>query len=222
VRYRITNRGKIVVGFIVVILILAFFMALRKISIAPKDSVENANIKNEIQIQEEKSAFIENQKEQLKNMEEKIKEREQQLNEGKIDVQKLNDEISKINAEKNDLEDLLMPQMLTIFFEPNKADIDSVYFESLEQLSRILNSISYDKITVEGNVYSVRKDGPTQFANELAQTRADSVADYLIEQGIESRKIEIINNLNDKPFLENSKYREFGAFNRRVDIVVKK
>lgn len=218
-RYRVTNRGKIVIVVLLALLAFLFYLVIGHLKKAPEIEAQDAP-KNELEIREQKDSFIQSQNEKLSDMEEKIKEHEAALQKESADLKKTADRLAEIQAAHKELAGLIYPNKLTLFFEPNKATVDAVYFESLDKLVRILKYIDYREIRIEGNIYSVRKEGPTDFAEELAEKRAQVVLDYLADQGIKRDKMKVINNLNEKPFMDNGKYAVYGAFNRRVDIVV--
>ena len=108
--------------------------------------------------------------------------------------------------------------MRNIYFAPNSS---TVTIDALEGLD---NLVMFMKInpTVEIQISGHTDIGSTkEFNQQLSEARAKSVRDYLVQMGIESKRITYVGFGNTKPIADN-KTKEGRAINRRIEIEITK
>ncbi|HPC47448.1 MAG TPA: OmpA family protein [Deltaproteobacteria bacterium] len=107
---------------------------------------------------------------------------------------------------------LNMPGNIT--FRTNSADIDAGFYDVLNSVVLVLKEFDKTLIDVYGHTDSVGSDAYNQ---TLSERRASSVAQYLISQGVDSRRIYTQGFGKTRPIASND--TEAGRQqNRRVEI----
>jgi outer membrane protein OmpA-like peptidoglycan-associated protein len=109
---------------------------------------------------------------------------------------------------------LNMPSNIT--FATNSADISANFYEVLNGVNLVLKE--YDKTTVDiiGHTDSV---GAESYNQQLSESRARSVADYLVGQGMPPARLLIAGRGENQPIASNDT-PEGRAQNRRVEIQI--
>jgi outer membrane protein OmpA-like peptidoglycan-associated protein len=108
--------------------------------------------------------------------------------------------------------------MSDILFEIGKADLKPELKENLAAIGAILQSLlTESKVSVEGHTDNV---GTPEFNQKLSEQRAKSVMQYLIERGIEAKRLQAVGHGSTKPVADNGT-KEGQAKNRRVELVIK-
>jgi len=102
----------------------------------------------------------------------------------------------------------------TILFDTGKATIKTESVSVMVDIIQILNEYPNAKFTVEGHTDSV---GSSQSNQRLSEARANSVLDFLIDEGISSNRLNAIGYGEDKPIASNAT-RAGRQQNRRVEI----
>ncbi|WP_062055342.1 DUF5723 family protein [Aquimarina longa] len=102
----------------------------------------------------------------------------------------------------------------TILFDSGKSSIKKESNQVLKDIINILNEYSTAKFTVEGHTDSA---GSNKLNQRLSDSRANSVKNYLIENGIDQFRLSAIGYGEDRPIASN-KTRKGRAQNRRVEI----
>jgi outer membrane protein OmpA-like peptidoglycan-associated protein len=100
-------------------------------------------------------------------------------------------------------------------FESGKATLLSNAYSILNTLVESMKTDTKAKLRIEGYTDSI---GSESFNLELSRKRAQAVADYLISQGIDSSRLEVIPMGESNPIASN-KTAEGRAMNRRVEII---
>lgn len=103
-----------------------------------------------------------------------------------------------------------------IYFEVGKATINTDFSTDLDKIVQFLKDNSETKIEIQGHTDST---GSLKLNNKLSQFRANSIVDYLVKQGIDSRRISAKGFGPSLPIADNST-AEGRAKNRRVVIKV--
>ena len=103
-----------------------------------------------------------------------------------------------------------------IYFETNKWELKSESFFELNKLLKILKKNPDLKIEIQGHTDNT---GDKVYNLELSEKRAKSVADYLIEKGINSNRLKTIGYGDSRPVAENSSEKG-RALNRRTVVRV--
>lgn len=99
-------------------------------------------------------------------------------------------------------------------FDSGKANLKTTGVSSLEELVNILKRNSFSKIIVSAYTDSVGGDAGNK---ALSLRRAQSVVDYLVENGFDADKIEAVGHGEANPIATNDT-AEGRALNRRVEI----
>lgn len=103
-----------------------------------------------------------------------------------------------------------------VYFATNKSELLQASFEELNALLRYLNEHEKASITITGHTDNKGEE----VANEtLSELRAEAVANYLIEKGIDSERIQFKGFGSRKPLTE-SETEEGRGKNRRVEITL--
>lgn len=103
-----------------------------------------------------------------------------------------------------------------IFFEFNKADLMSESFNELDRLYDILVENKNMKVEIGGHTDD---KGSDDYNQNLSNSRAKSVVDYLVSKGIKSDRLTSVGYGESKPEVPNDT-DENRAINRRVEFKV--
>jgi outer membrane protein OmpA-like peptidoglycan-associated protein len=106
----------------------------------------------------------------------------------------------------------------TILFDTGKASIKKQSAEVLNDIVGILKEYSNAQFNIEGHTDS---SGSATFNKSLSQSRAKSVMDYLVSNGIAADRLNYAGYGEERP-LDSNKTRAGKARNRRVEINLKK
>jgi OOP family OmpA-OmpF porin len=101
-------------------------------------------------------------------------------------------------------------------FDFDKADIRPDAAVILDEAASILNANPGKSVRVEGHTDSVGADRRNA---RLSQRRADAVRRFLIDEGIEERRIQAVGRGEERPISDNTT-PEGRANNRRVELVL--
>ena len=102
----------------------------------------------------------------------------------------------------------------TILFDTGKATIKFESGEILNNIGDILKEYSYANFNVEGHTDSVGSESLNQ---KLSEERAQSVVEYLVENGIDRSRLKAAGYGESKPLMPNTT-RDGRNRNRRVEI----
>lgn len=103
-----------------------------------------------------------------------------------------------------------------IYFEVGKATINTAFSTDLDKLVQFLKDNSETKLEIQGHTDNT---GSLKLNNKLSQARANSIVDYLVKEGIDSRRISAKGFGPSLPIADNST-AEGRAKNRRVVIKI--
>ena len=109
---------------------------------------------------------------------------------------------------------LVAPENVT--FATNSSTISSRFTNTLDSIASVLKEYPDSNITVSGHTDSTGNDA---INNPLSVNRANSVANYLKQQGIASSRITAVGYGSKQPIASNST-SEGRAQNRRVEIKI--
>lgn len=110
---------------------------------------------------------------------------------------------------------LIMPGDIT--FENDRADIRSSFYNTLNSVALVLNKFNNTTVKVAGYASST---GSAMHNQELSESRARTVADYLIAQRVDANRIMAIGYGARFPIASNATL-EGQARNRRVEINIR-
>ncbi|MFL5471953.1 MAG: OmpA family protein, partial [Gemmatimonadales bacterium] len=112
----------------------------------------------------------------------------------------------------------LVAALSGVNFETNKAMLKPVAREKLSKLSGVLLGFPGDyKLEIEGHTDSTGTDAYNQ---QLSQARAQSVRDFLVQQGIPAERIPSTQGYGRTRPIAPNDTRTNREKNRRVDIVI--
>ena len=109
---------------------------------------------------------------------------------------------------------LVMPGNIT--FQSDSADINSGFYPTLNSVAKVLKKYSNSTVMVMGYTDST---GSVDYNQALSQRRAQSVASYLIGQGVKSSRFEVMGMGISNPIASNSTAAGRQQ-NRRVEIKI--
>ncbi|HEY4713612.1 MAG TPA: OmpA family protein, partial [Aquirhabdus sp.] len=110
--------------------------------------------------------------------------------------------------------DLIMPSNIT--FATARSDINPSFAGTLSQLAQTLSTYNQQTISVRGYTDNV---GAVAYNQQLSQDRANSVANYLIRQGVPSSRVQASGYGMSNPIASNAT-EQGRSQNRRVEISV--
>ncbi|QCX02040.1 OmpA family protein [Aggregatimonas sangjinii] len=102
----------------------------------------------------------------------------------------------------------------TILFDTGKSSLNPASTKVFVDIIRILNEYPNAKFSVEGHTDSV---GSEKLNQKLSEERANSVRDFLIEEGIDPDKLTAVGYGEERPIADN-KTRAGRKENRRTEI----
>ncbi len=130
---------------------------------------------------------------------------------------RLEQELEKVGQVREDARGMVITMPGAVLFEHDQATLSSSARARLAEVARVLSEHATDQqITVEGYTDST---GPADYNDKLSQQRAESVRQYLIQQGIEADRIEAVGRGEANPIAPNDSPSS-RAMNRRVEIVI--
>ena len=104
-----------------------------------------------------------------------------------------------------------------VLFQTGKSTLAASTRSRLDGVAEALKRVSEaQSITIEGHTDST---GSEETNERLSQARADSVRDYLIEQGVSANKIKTVGRGESNPIADNGT-PEGRATNRRVELII--
>ena len=103
-----------------------------------------------------------------------------------------------------------------VTFASDSADISSGFYSVLNRIAQSLNNYPETRIQVNGYTDSTGKDAHNQ---ELSQRRANTVAQYLIAQGVSSSRI-VANGFGSSNPIASNSTPDGRLQNRRVEIKI--
>jgi outer membrane protein OmpA-like peptidoglycan-associated protein len=161
---------------------------------------------------------LENERSLLGKSQRELALKEQELAAQKAEAQKKLEALnSKAISVYKDARGTIL-SMSDILFEFGKADLKSELKENLAEIAAILkNLLTESKVVVEGHTDNVGKDASNK---KLSEHRAGAVMQYLVDRGVDKKRLSSVGYGATKPVAEN-KTEEGRAKNRRVELVIK-
>jgi outer membrane protein OmpA-like peptidoglycan-associated protein len=127
------------------------------------------------------------------------------------------EELSKVAEVKQDERGTVVTLPGAVLFATGKSTLTSGAETQLRLVAKALHGQT-SKITIEGHTDN---RGSMDLNQNLSESRADAVKEYLTSQGIEADRIETKGYGESKPLMDNSSPASRAA-NRRVEIVVQR
>lgn len=103
-----------------------------------------------------------------------------------------------------------------IYFEVGKVSVNTAFSTDLDKLVQFLKDNTETKLEIQGHTDNT---GSLKLNNQISQTRANSIVDYLAKKGIDSRRISAKGFGSSLPIADNITV-EGRAKNRRVVIKI--
>ena len=129
---------------------------------------------------------------------------------------KLNELQSKLIQVTEDARGIIL-SMSDILFDVDKASLKSDLKTSLARVAGILSVYQELNVSVEGHTDNT---GSEEHNLKLSEQRAQNVLQFLVEQGIDAKRLSSKGYGMSKPVADNST-KEGRQKNRRVDLVIK-
>lgn len=104
-----------------------------------------------------------------------------------------------------------------IYFKFNKASFKDDSFPELNKLESMMSQNAGMNIELSGHTDNV---GSKPYNKRLSQKRANAVKDYLVNKGIDARRIVAVGYGEERPMASNDDEREGRELNRRVEFKV--
>ena len=160
-----------------------------------------------------------NNKKNITKLEKKLSDKDKEFQEIAAEMVRINAEHQqslhkvKLDAKKKETKDLSDRVSLSIFFRTDSASIEQQFEDSISNIASLIQQ--HPKINVHINAYSdIRGSGHHNY--KLSLRRAQSVVQKLIENGLDSNRIQIhAFGENDSSLLNDL---DSYVFDRRVDI----
>jgi len=161
---------------------------------------------------------LENERSLLSKSQRELAQKEQELAAQKAEAQKKLDALnSKTISVYRDARGTIL-SMSDILFEFGKADLKQELKENLAEIAAILkNLLTESSIIIEGYTDNV---GSAASNKKLSEQRASAVMKYLIDRGVDKKRLKSVGYGLEKPVADN-KTEEGRAKNRRVELVIK-
>jgi outer membrane protein OmpA-like peptidoglycan-associated protein len=143
--------------------------------------------------------------------------KEHELLAQKVEAQKKLDALSSqtINVYRDARGTIL--SMSDILFEFGKADLKQELKENLAEIAAILKNLLTDaNVTIEGYTDNI---GTAAANKKLSEQRASGVLQYLVDRGVDKKRLKSVGYGMEKPIADNST-KEGQAKNRRVELVI--
>jgi len=143
--------------------------------------------------------------------------KEHELLAQKVEAQKKLDALSSqtINVYRDARGTIL--SMSDILFEFGKADLKQELKENLAEIAAILKNLLTDaNVIIEGHTDNI---GTAAANKKLSEQRASGVLQYLVDRGVDKKRLKSVGYGSEKPIADNST-KEGQAKNRRVELVI--
>jgi outer membrane protein OmpA-like peptidoglycan-associated protein len=128
----------------------------------------------------------------------------------------LSEDMEKIDQERSLQQERASAILPEIYFAIDSAEITSDSEKRLERCWSAIQTYPYQKIVIKGHTDSTHTQ---KYNAELSRRRAQAVAEWLIEQGLDAKELETKTYGESRPVADN-KTEAGRALNRRVEIVL--
>jgi outer membrane protein OmpA-like peptidoglycan-associated protein len=111
-------------------------------------------------------------------------------------------------------DDIILNMPSNVTFDTDRSDIKPQFFETLNSVAIVLNEFNRTLVDVTGHTDST---GSASHNQQLSERRAASVAEYLVAQGNNPQRFQVLGMGQNEPIASNAT-AEGRAQNRRVEI----
>jgi outer membrane protein OmpA-like peptidoglycan-associated protein len=182
-RYKLTKAGYLVIIVLILSVGTGIYFLVGSRNNVHKDTSEIADKQLENKVEDLKSDVKMQEIEKLNTTIEQQKDM----------IEELNNKLQNKEEKLKQMEDVIKQSSTSIYFKPNafklqdRAKKDVIKF--IEKASVLDSDI---KIVVVGNVFSPKGKETQNYGLLFSLKRAESVASYLVEMGIDEERLEII------------------------------
>ena len=111
-------------------------------------------------------------------------------------------------------DDIILNMPSNVTFDTDRSDVKPQFFETLNSVAIVLNEFNRTLVDVTGHTDST---GTPSHNQQLSERRAGSVAEYLVAQGNNPQRFQVLGMGQTEPIASNAT-AEGRAQNRRVEI----
>jgi outer membrane protein OmpA-like peptidoglycan-associated protein len=111
-------------------------------------------------------------------------------------------------------EDIILNMPSNVTFSTDSADLKPQFFETLNSVSLVLKEFNRTLVDVTGHTDST---GAPDYNQQLSERRAATVAEYLVSQGNNPQRFQVLGMGQNEPVASNAS-TDGRAQNRRVEI----
>ncbi|MEP2773438.1 MAG: OmpA family protein [Fulvivirga sp.] len=104
-----------------------------------------------------------------------------------------------------------------IYFDFNKASFKKESYDELNKLETMMASNAGMEIEISGHTDNI---GSKAYNKKLSQLRANAVKEYLVNKGIDARRVKAVGYGEERPLASNDDEKEGRELNRRVEFKV--
>lgn len=222
-KYRVTTRGWIVFSLLGILLL---YGVIQVGSLLFKDSTDKV-VDHENQVESESSSDQNNiDSEEDSSITDEINTTEEtdHQNETTEDAENSTDTMQDEEASSSDdtnsvVEEVIIKDKTEIIFEKNNFELPEASHSILDDWIKYLTQYDNIKIVIEGHIngYPYYDDGP--YGLNISEKRAEVVKTYLVENGIEETRMQIINKGSTDQVVETDDISEHYK-NRRAVIYI--
>ncbi len=103
-----------------------------------------------------------------------------------------------------------------VLFDSGQSTLKPEAYKSIKEVIKLLNAYPKNKVSIEGHTDSV---GSASYNLKLSEKRASSVYTYLVNAGVDSKRLAIVGHGESNPVASNNT-EEGKRLNRRVEIII--
>jgi len=118
-------------------------------------------------------------------------------------------------AEEAAAEAVARPEVMTIYFDFDKSNIRSEFYDNLNAHAAYLQANPDASVVLQGHT---DERGTREYNMALGERRGNSVQRYLSLQGVDSSQMEVVSYGEERPVVRSASTREDHAKNRRVEL----
>ncbi|MFN4143858.1 OmpA family protein, partial [Aestuariivirga sp.] len=111
-------------------------------------------------------------------------------------------------------DDIILNMPSNVTFDTDRAEVKPRFHDTLDSVALVLNEFNQTLVDVTGHTDST---GTPAHNQDLSERRAGAVAEYLVAQGNNPKRFQVLGMGQDDPVASNST-PEGRAQNRRVEI----
>jgi len=119
----------------------------------------------------------------------------------------------------NNLPDVGFINLLQVFFDTDKSTIKPASTKAIKKVASMMNIYPGMQIELRGHTDSNNKTGDPNYNQKLSQSRADTVKQSLVKEGIDGSRI-IANGFGESQAVADNSTEEGRAKNRRTEFII--